>query len=185
MVIIPAILNILKGVIELIIRQENTNDYKNIHNLIKFTFKNASYSQGNEHTLVDSLRQGKSFIPELSLVAEVNNKIVGYILFTKAKIGDEEILNLAPMAVHPDFQKQGIGKALIEKGHEIAKKLGYNFIVVVGYESYFPKFGYLPASYFGANPPFHIPDDIFMAIDLNNSMAVLRGNIEFANEFFE
>ncbi|QQK08827.1 GNAT family N-acetyltransferase [Miniphocaeibacter halophilus] len=169
----------------MIIRQENNNDYKNIYDLIKFTFEKASYRQGNEHKLVNSLRQGKSYIPELSLVAEINNKIAGYILFTKAKIGNKKILNLAPIVVHPDFQKQGIGKALIEKGHEIAKSLDYTFITVVGYKDYFPKFGYLPASYFGVNPPFFIPDDVFMAIDLDNSTTILKDYIELADEFFE
>mgnify|MGYP005774009047 FL=1 len=88
------------------IRQENQNDYKEVYGVVKKAFETAEHSDGNEHDLVTLLRNSKNFIPELSLVAIEDNKIVGYILFTKVKIGDYEEVALAPLAVLPEFQKR-------------------------------------------------------------------------------
>ena len=101
------------------IRQENKNDYVEVYNVVKKAFETAEHSDGNEQDLVEALRKSTSFIPELSLVAVVDNKIVGYILFTKIKIGKNEELALAPLAVLPEYQRQGIGKELIKKLVEI------------------------------------------------------------------
>ena len=109
------------------IREENKKDFDEVYNVIKTAFKTAEHSDGNEQDLVVDLRKSDNFIPELSLVAVQDNKVVGYILFTKIKIGNFEELALAPLAVLPKYQKQGIGSELIEKGHIIAKKLGYHY----------------------------------------------------------
>ena len=127
------------------IRQENIKDYEEVYNVIKRAFETAEHRDGNEHDLVNELRKGDSFIPKLSLVAIKENKIVGYILFTKIKIGEYEEITLAPLAVLPEYQKQGIGSKLIEEGHRIAKELGYHYSVFLGSEKYYPKFGYIPA----------------------------------------
>ena len=92
------------------IRQENKNDYEQVYNVVKTAFENAEHSDGNEQDLVNDLRKSDSFIPELSLVAVKNNKIVGHILFTKIRIGKYEELALAPLAVLPKYQRKGIGK---------------------------------------------------------------------------
>ena len=81
----------------LIIRQENKNDYEEVYNVIKTAFETAEHSDGNEQDLVVALRKSDNFIPELSLVAVMNNKIVGYILFTKIKIGKQEELSKIPL----------------------------------------------------------------------------------------
>ena len=99
------------------IRQETKKDYEEVYKVVKIAFETAEHSDGNEQDLVVALRNSSNFIPELSLVAIKDNKIVGYILFTKIKIGKYEELALAPLAVLPKYQRQGIGKRLIEKGH--------------------------------------------------------------------
>lgn len=129
------------------------------------------------------LRNSKNFIPELSLVAIEDNKIVGYILFTKVKIGDYEEIALAPLAVLPEFQKKGIGGSLIKKGHEIAKKLGYHYSIVIGSEKYYPKFGYVPAIKYGIKAPFQVDNENFMAVKLNNSIMEIKDIVEYAKEF--
>lgn len=165
------------------IRQENQNDYKEVYSVVKKAFETAEHSDGNEHDLVTLLRNSKNFIPELSLVAIEDNKIVGYILFTKVKIGDYEEIALAPLAVLPEFQKKGIGGSLIKKGHEIAKKLGYHYSIVLGSEKYYPKFGYVPAIKYGIKAPFQVDNENFMAVKLNNSIMEIKDIVEYAKEF--
>ena len=98
------------------IRQETKEDYEKIYNVIKTAFASAEHRNGNEQDLVNDLRKGENFIPELSLVATIEDEIVGYILFTKIKIGEAEELTLAPLAALPEYQKQGIGGKLIIEG---------------------------------------------------------------------
>ena len=165
------------------IRQENQNDYEKIYNVVKTAFETAEHSDGNEQDLVVALRNSDSFIPELSLVAIKDNKIVGYILFTKIKIGNNEELALAPLAVLPKYQKQGIGSKLIQQGHKIAKKLGYHYSIVLGSETYYPKFGYVPAIQYGIKAPFEVSNENFMAIKLNDTDIEIKGTVRYAKEF--
>lgn len=165
------------------IRQEDKKDYEEVYNVIKTAFETAEHSDGNEQDLVVDLRKSNNFIPELSLVAEMDNKIVGYVLFTKIKIGKYEELALAPIGILPSYQKQGIGKKLIEKGHKIAKKLGYHYSIVLGSENYYPKLGYVPASQYGIKAPFEVADENFMAIELNVPDTKISGVVEYAKEF--
>lgn len=165
------------------IRQENKRDYNEVYSLVRSAFESAEQSDGNEHDLVVNLRKSDSFIPELSLVAIIENKIVGYILFTKIKIGNYTELALAPLAVLPKYQKQGIGKRLIEEGHKIAKKLGYHYSIVLGNEKYYSKFGYIPAKRYSIEAPFEVPNEKFMAIKLNNSDVEIKGTVKYAEEF--
>ena len=129
--------------------QETKKDYEEVYNVVKIAFETAEHSDGNEQDLVVALRNSSNFIPELSLVAVRDNKIVGYILFTKIKIEEFEELALAPLGILPEYQKQGIGKRLIEKGHQIAKQLGYHFSIVLGRDTYYPKSGYVSAIQYG------------------------------------
>ena len=165
------------------IRKENVNDYTEVYNVIKTAFETAEHSDGNEQDLVVALRNSDSFIPELSLVAVKEDKIVGYILFTKIKIENHEEIALAPLAVLPEYQKQGIGSMLIEQGHKIAKQLGYHYSIVLGSENYYPKFGYIPAIQYGIQAPFDVADENFMAIKLNATDTEIEGVVQYAKEF--
>ena len=165
------------------IRQENKNDYDEVYNVVKKAFETAEHSDGNEQDLVSQLRTSDAFIPELSLVAIKDNRIVGYILFTKIKIGKSEELALAPLAVLPEYQRQGIGSELIEQGRTIAKKLGYHYVVVLGSEKYYPRFGYVSAIKFGISAPFNVPSENFMAKKLKDTNKEIKGIVKYAKEF--
>lgn len=165
------------------IRQESQKDYEEVYRVVKTAFETAEHSDGNEHDLVVALRNSDSFIPELSLVAVKEDKIVGYILFTKIKIGNHEEIALAPLAVLPEYQKQGIGSMLIEQGHKIAKQLGYHYSIVLGSENYYPKFGYIPAIQYGVQVPFDVANENFMAIKLNATDTEIEGVVQYAKEF--
>ena len=158
----------------LIIRQERPEDYDTVYHVVKEAFENAEYTDGNEQNLVAALRKSKSFIPELSLVAVEDEKIVGHILFTKAVVQGVEVLALAP---------RGIGLSLMKEGHSIAHKLGYEYSVVLGHSKYYPKAGYIPASECGIKAPFEVDDESFMALNLNGSQNKLNGVIEYDKAF--
>lgn len=165
------------------IRQEQPDDYDKVYNVIKKAFLEAEHSDGNEQELVTALRKSKSFIPELSLVAVEQENIVGHILFTEIKIGNQTELALAPLSVHPEYQNKGIGLALIDRGHKIAIELGYRYSVVLGHSQYYPKAGYQPASSFGIKAPFDVLDKNFMAIKLIKSAEDIQGMVKYDKAF--
>ncbi len=166
------------------IRQEQKGDYQKVYEINK-----QAFGQKDESMLVEKIRYGDSFVPELSLVAEQNGEIVGYILFSKIKIIGEaeyESLTLAPMAVLPILQKQGIGGELITTGLAIAKKLGFESVIVLGHKDYYPRFGFKKASLWGIKCPFEVPDEAFMAIELiEDSLKDKTGSVQYPEEFME
>ncbi len=165
------------------IRQETPLDYAAVYSLVQAAFATAEQSDGNEQDLVAALRKSNSFIPELSLVAEEDGRIVGHILFTKAQVGQQIVLALAPLSVLPDCQRKGIGLALMAQGHRIAKELGYRYSVVLGHAAYYPKAGYRPASVYGIRAPFEVSDDHFMALKLDDAAPELNGVICYDGAF--
>lgn len=167
----------------MMIRKAETKDYETIYSLVQQAFGSAEHADGNEQDLVNLLRKSDAFIPELSLVAERSGKIVGHIMFTKAKAGNEDVLALAPLSVLPEYQKKGIGTALIKEGHRIAGGLGYGYSVVVGSEKYYPQMGYLPADKFGIKPPFEVSNENFMAYKLKEDAPDVNGIMKYAKEF--
>lgn len=165
------------------IRKEKPADYDAVYNVVKKAFESAEHTDGNEQNLVVELRKSGSFIPELSLVAVEDEKIVGHILFTKAFVNGAEVLALAPLAVLPEYQNRGIGLSLIEHGHIEAQKLGYNYSVVLGDSKYYPKAGYVPASRYGIRAPFEVEDENFMAVCFNGKKDKLDGVMEYDAAF--
>lgn len=172
------------------IRQENENDYKTTESVVEQAFKSPEYSNPNEHLLVAKLRKSNVFIPELSLVAEVDGKIVGHIMLTKLIIVDGqkeyESLALAPLSVLPSHQNKGIGSALIIESLKVAKELGFKSVIVLGHDKYYPRFGFRPASTWSIKPPFDVPDNVFMALELENgSLNGVKGTVVYSREFFD
>jgi predicted N-acetyltransferase YhbS len=167
------------------LRQETQEDFKDV-----FDLNHIAFGQENEARLIDALRKNtKAFVPELSIVATKNNKVVGHILFTKIKIKDDngnlnESLGLAPMAVRPEFQKFGIGGQLIKRGFEVANELGFKSVIVLGHEHYYPKFGFQPANKWNIKAPFDIPPNVFMAIELApDGLKNISGTAVYPKEF--
>lgn len=165
------------------IRTEDSGDYETVHDVVKRAFAQARENGGNEHELVAALRGSSNFIPQLSLVAEEDGEITGHILFTKVRIGYSVELALAPLSVVPERQRQGVGTALIESGHKIAKNMGFKYIVVLGDSQYYARTGYGPASRFGIRAPFEVPDQYYLAVNLAGENKTLNGVVEYAKEF--
>lgn len=154
-----------------------------VYSLVKRAFETAEHADGNEHELVNALRTGEAYIPQLSLVAEIDSQLAGHIMFTKAETGGRAVLALAPLSVAPEYQRQGVGTALIQEGHRIARALGYGWSIVLGSETYYPRTGYLPADTFGIRAPFDVPRENFMACKLLPGAPDLHGTVRYAKEF--
>ena len=121
----------------LIIRSEQSADAHAIRHIVKEAFAKAEHTDSDEHNLVERLLSTDDYIAELSLVAEINGKAVGYIMFSRIYIGPTEAVALAPLAVLPGFQNRKIGQALIQAGHHRARALGYSCSVVLGAPGYY------------------------------------------------
>ncbi len=172
------------------IRQEENSDHNQVFGVVETAFKNVEYSDHTEQFLVDRLRKSESFIPELSLVVEIDGLIVGHILLTRVKIKNEieefDSLALAPLSVLPDYQGRGIGGELIHKSHEGAVDLGYKSIMVLGHENYYKRFGYKEAGEYGIEFPFEVPKENCMAIELiENGLSGESGLVVYPKEFYE
>ncbi|WP_318846915.1 N-acetyltransferase [Chryseobacterium sp. JV558] len=171
------------------IRKEEEKDHQQVFQLTEEAFKEMEHSDHQEQFLVEKLRQSEAFIPELSLVAEnEDGRIAGHILFTKLKIvnGTEsfESLALAPVSVKPEFQNQGLGGKLIAEGHRIAEELGYQSVILIGHENYYPRFGYKKTSNFGISFPFDIPEENGMAVELvKDGLKDKKGMVKYPKEF--
>lgn len=171
------------------IRKEEEKDYQQVFQLTEKAFREMEHSDHQEHFLVEKLRNSEAFIPELSLVAEdENGNIAGHILFTKLQIVNDsesfESLALAPVSVKPEFQNQGIGGQLIREGHRIARELGYQSVILIGHEKYYPKFGYEKTSNFGISFSFDIPEENGMAVELvTDGLKNRKGIVKYPKEF--
>lgn len=171
------------------IRQEERKDYSQTEEVVKEAFLNEPFSDGKEHELVNRLRKSEAFVPQLSLVAVVE-EIVGHILLSKIEIvaesGSVESLALAPVSVSRAYQGKGIGKQLITEALKKAKELGYKSVIVLGHEKYYPKFGFQCASLWGIQAPFDVPDEVFMVLELKKgALRNVHGVVQYSKAFFE
>lgn len=172
------------------IRKEENKDYKSVFKLIENAFENEVYTDHKEQFLVERLRKSESFVPELSLVAEIDGEIVGYVLLTKIKIANNNFqktsLALAPIAVLKKYQGKGIGGKLILEAHRKASELGFGSVILLGHEKYYPKFGYKMTKNYGIKLPFDVPDENCMLIELTeNALKDVSGIVEYPKEFYE
>ncbi len=173
---------------EVKIRQEKPEDHEDVFKLIKAAFLNESNSDHQEQFLVDRLRKSYAFIPELSMVAEVDKQLVGYVLLSEITIQNDKdkfpALALAPVAVLPEYQSKGIGSKLLKSVHQKAKELNYKLVVVLGHEEYYPRFEYEPAINFDIQAPFEVPKKNFMLKELEpNAAKHICGIVVYPEEF--
>lgn len=133
------------------IRPESVQDYTAISQVLLRAFDN----QMGIVALVALLRLRQQFDPELSLVAEMEGRVVGHVLFSPYTVrlldGDLRAVNLSPLAIDPGYQNQGVGTALVEEGHRLARAKGYPLSTVLGHPPYYPRFGYQTGVYGSAS----------------------------------
>lgn len=165
------------------IRQETQRDYEAVYKVVAEAFASAEQSDGTEQDLVTALRNSQAFVPQCSLVAVEDERIIGHILFTRVQVGDETALALAPLSVLPSHQGKGVGLALMKAGHDAARSLGYGYSIVLGHPGYYPRAGYVPASLYGIRPSFDVPGEAYMALRLREGAGPLNGVVRYDKAF--
>lgn len=121
----------------IIIRNEKKEDWEIVERITRQAFYNLYVPGCVEHYLVHIMREHEDFIPELDFVLELDGQVIGNIMYTKAKLTDEngtekEILTFGPVSIHPAYQRMGYGKMLMEHSFQAAIQLGYDTIVIFG-----------------------------------------------------
>ena len=147
------------------IRPEGHKDYKDIVSLVLRSFREGTdYSDGTDIVaLIEEIRDSEYYIPEISFVAELDGEIVGHFLFSRFPLSktpdgghgganDTDIVMLAPVSVHADHLRQGIGSAMIRLGIEKVKEMGFSGIIVEGNYRFYNKVGFRTSSEYGIFP---------------------------------
>ena len=163
-----------------LIRPETRADHEAIRQVNRLAF-----GQDDEARLVDSLRD--SGYVRVSLVADQTGEIVGHILFSNLPIvtnaGIVPALALAPMAVLPECQNQGIGSALVRRGLEVCKEQGHRIVVVLGHPQFYPRFGFSSKLASALASPFG-GGESWMALELvPRALADVRGRVDYPPPF--
>lgn len=163
------------------IRSEEPSDYQAVAEVNILAF-----GRENEARLVERIRDSERYIRELSLVAELDGAVIGHILLSEIDLVDEEtwqVLALAPMAIKPQFQNQGVGSKLIQAALEVAEARGAPLVVVLGHPQFYPRFGFEPSERYKIEPPFRVPAEAFMVKPLKNYQKLLHGRVAYPPTF--
>lgn len=164
------------------IRSERSDDIPAIR-----AINEAAFGPPAEGAVVDAIRAGCTDM--LSLVAEEEGEVVGHILFSPASAtgpdGPVVGMGLAPMAVAPGRQRQGIGSDLVRAGLDVLRQRGCPFVIVLGHAEYYPRFGFEPASRHGLACQWDgVPDDVFLALMFDaDAMDGVQGIARYRDEF--
>ena len=167
----------------ILIRNEEAADYAAVYEVNR-----EAFGRCNEADLVDVLRRVAD--PQISLVATWEGEVVGHIFFSPVSIGEGDsttlALGLGPMAVDPDFQRRGVGSALVRAGLEACRRAGHKIVVVIGHPNFYPRFGFVSARRRGLGCEYAVPDEVFMVAELEpNALAGVSGMVRYLPEFTE
>ncbi len=164
----------------MIIRPEQEADHAAVR-----AVNTAAFDTAAEADLVDALRTQAQ--PLVSLVAEEKREVVGHILFSPVTLVGHaglKLAGLAPMAVTPAYQRKGIGSALVRAGLDYCRREGFVAVIVLGHPEYYPRFGFAPATRFGIGSEYDVPDEVFMALELQAGvLAGKTGLIKYHDAF--
>jgi len=166
---------------EPIIRKTNNKEFFETENLTRETFWNLYQSGCTEHFMIHNFRKSKAWVEQLDIVALIDNKIVGHIISTKAKVIDEnkadyEVLHVGPFSVEAEIQNKGIGTKLLNHSIKEAKNLGFKGMILFGNPDFYPRFGFKNAKEFKITTNEGMNFAPFMALELQeNGLAEVQG----------
>lgn len=149
-----------------------------------FDVNRLAFGREDEARLVDSLRDG-GYV-RLSLVAEIGGLVVGHILFSELPIitpeGTTLALALAPMAVVPEWQRQGVGSELVRQGLAACREQDHRIVIVLGHPRFYPRFGFSAELARRLDSPY--AGEAFMAVELaENALDGVSGNVQYPPPF--
>lgn len=162
------------------IRPERPGEETAIHEV-----EAAAFGQELEPRIVDEVRAGGAFIPELSLVAEEGGTIVGHVMVSRGYVepSGAEILLLGPIGVLPVRQGEGIGRALVEAALSGARELGAPCVALVGDPAFYERFGFVQAEPLGILPPEGWPSRPFQVAVLAEEVELPQGRVVYSEPF--
>ena len=159
------------------VREEQPSDVAAVRDL-----NDRAFGQPLEGRIVDALRSNGAAM--LSLAAIRDGRVAGHVLFSPIDVGGRTGAALGPMAVLPEHQRTGIGSLLINEGCRRLEARGCPFIIVIGHTTYYPRFGFVPASRHGISCEWKVPDEAFMILVLDpSSMTGVTGLARYREEF--
>lgn len=154
----------------IIIREEREAEWLETEYMTKRAFWNLHVPGCNEHYLVHILRTCDDYIPKLSRVAEIDRKIVGTIMYSRAYVLDGEkrkdVVTFGPLCIDPEYQDRGIGGELLEQTMQLAREQGYQAIIIFGEPGYYPRHGFKTCDHFDITTKDGKNFDAFMGIEL-------------------
>ena len=135
---------------DMIIRRETPADYDAVEHLTREAFWNVYRPGCTEHYVVHVLRNDPAFVPELDLVMERNGQLIGHVMYMRAKITADDgrelpVMTFGPISIHPDFQRRGLGKRLLDESMERARELGAGALCIEGNIAFYGKSGFVVA----------------------------------------
>jgi putative acetyltransferase len=162
------------------IRSETPTDLRAIREI-----NEQAFGQKLEADLVDAIRASDRFVPELSLVAEDGDELVGHVLLSYVDLepGSHQILQLGPLAVRPPQQRRGVGTALMIEALRLAEKRGEPMVMIEGNPAYYGRFGFRRSLELGIEPPPRVEPKYFMVRTLRAYDAALRGRAVYSEAF--
>ena len=168
---------------EVTVRPEQPADFEAVQQTVHLAFGRV-----NEAELVERLRESQYYVPELALVAEHDGDIVGHVMLTYVELRDSDssaaVLSLAPLAVRPEAQHQGVGAALVDAGLARAQARREPLVVVLGHPRYYTRFGFEPARPHGIDPPPPgVPDEVWLVKLLAGYDGRPRGQVVYPPAF--
>jgi putative acetyltransferase len=166
------------------VRPERADDFEAIDEIVAAAFL-AEFGTTTEVALIRTMRERGELIPELALVAEVDGAVVGHAAFSEVTLDGHAArgLGLGPVAVAPGLQRAGVGSLLITSGLERAEQDGWQFVVVLGHETYYPRFGFAPAAALGVIGDYGDHDG-WMVRALGDG-AVPSGHVRYCSSFHD
>lgn len=135
---------------DIIIRRGTPSDYDAVEHLTREAFWNVYRPGCTEHYVVHVLRNDPAFVPELDLVMERNGQLIGHVMYMRAKITADDgrelpVMTFGPISIHPDFQRRGLGKRLLDESMERARELGAGALCIEGNIAFYGKSGFVVA----------------------------------------
>lgn len=142
----------------------------------------AAFPSSEELDLYLRLREGESFVPELSIVVQQEEAIVAHAVLSGVLAGESEALVLGPVAILPEHQRGGLGTALVRMGLERARAMDYECVVAIGPGAFLAACGFMPARGRGLTTEMEIPDENFCVAELA-PLGVTEGPVFFPGEW--